>query len=506
MSYIQFLESINYDKVSTLPSSKLDISIFEKSLRTLSEGEWVRRGERKALKLFHHASLRVPAYKHFLKTNGVKSDKIKTIADFRNLPITDKHNYINKYSIKDRSWDAKTIQNKLIAVSSGTTGSPQLWPRGTYQELEAVILHELIYRYLFGMDTRSTLAVICFPMGIYVSGIATTIPTFTISEKGYPLTIITSGNSKSEVLKAIQTLHMEYDQILLIGHPFFIKDVIESGVKEGVPWKKLNVRAMVCSEGFNEEWRNYLLKMLGKNLSSFDLINTYGSSEMLLMGFETPITISIRRAAEKNKTLCQNIFKLDTPPNLFQYNPLMRYVESVGDELIFTSQSGIPLIRFNLHDRGQILSSDIIKHFPDIKLKQWNLPLISLIDRSDNTIVFYAANIYPENIRNILNHKQFLGFLTGKFTMRKINAPKMEQILEINIELRDATKTNNKLIRNVKERIVKMLPKINAEYAYILEHYKKGKKHLVPKIKLWPYQSEPYFKPGLKPRYIFKSG
>ncbi len=53
-------------------------------LAETSEVEWQKRGETRALELFHAAAERVPAYKDFLKKNKVKPDEIKIIND---LPI-----------------------------------------------------------------------------------------------------------------------------------------------------------------------------------------------------------------------------------------------------------------------------------------------------------------------------------------------------------------------------------------------------------------------------------
>lgn len=37
----------------------------------------------------------------------------------------------------------------------------------------------------------------------------------------------------------------------------------------------------------------------------------------------------------------------------------------------------------------------------------WKLPIVTLRGRSDQTIIFYAANIYPEHIHHALSKQSF---------------------------------------------------------------------------------------------------
>ena len=484
-----------------------DIAHLATLFKKKNEYFWNKKSERKALDLFHRAAEHVPAYKDFLKKHGVRHTSVKNIRDFKKLPITDKRNYIQVYDLKDRSWKGNVASNNIIAVSSGTTGEPTAWPRSFREELGAAIIHEFLYRYLFQINIHKTLVAIGFPMGIYVSGVATTLPTVAIAQKGYPITVISAGNQKSQLLSALENSHRYYDQILLIGHPFFIKDLVEEARAKKHTWVRKKTKMMFCSEGFNEAWRNYMIRLLGTNTLPEHALNTYGSTELLLMGYETPFTVSLRRLATKNKNLKELLFGRDEIPNIFQYFPLLHYVESSSSVLLFTSASGgIPLVRYSLHDSGEIISLNKIHTAVKTSTKKdllatWQLPVITLGKRSDNAIVFYAVNIYPEHIRRILDHKLFLPKITGKFTMIKKQMRKKDQALEIYIELRPHITHNKNLSGVIQKHIFAGLRTSNMEYKDA--HGALGKK-LIPIVKLRPYQSEPYFKAGLKPRFIQK--
>jgi phenylacetate-CoA ligase len=485
---------------------RLDIAAFQGSLRNEDGHFWERLGAVRALELFHAAAVRVPAYRDFLKKRRIRHTSVRTLGDFQDLPLTDKKNYVQAYPLEARCWDGKLEQSSLVPCSSGTSGEPRFWPRGGYQEFEAAVIHELIYKSVFEVDRYKTLAVIGFPMGLYVSGIATLLPSWLISNKGYDLTVVPVGINKNEILRVVSSLQRDFEQVLLIGHPFFIKDVIETGKKTGLEWSKKRLRLMFCSEGFSEEWRRYVLEKAGIPLESDTIISTYGSSEMLLMGHETPLSILARNRFENDSVLRKEFFGTPIVPDLFQYNPFFRYIESVDARLVFTSASGIPLIRFNLHDAGRTIPFSKVEAL----LQKtdwagidpvWRLPFVALHGRSDQTVVFYAANIYPEHVKAGLDENRFYRKLTGKFTMRKAYTTGMDEYLEVHIELQRGIKAGEALTKEITDHLVSTLTKINLEYR---EASSKLGKDLTPRVVLWPYQHEKYFRPGVKPKYVFR--
>lgn len=486
----------------------MDISKLEKEYRTIEPKHIKKESEKRAFSIFQNTAKRVPAYKKFLKENGVNPKNIKSFEDFKKIPITDKNNYIKKYPLSERCVDGKLSSSRMMAMSSGTSGEPTYWPRSDEQEYEANIIHELIYKYLLKIGDKKTLVIICFPMGIYVSGIATVLPTWVNLNSKTKATFITPGNNKSEVLRAIKSLWNDFEKFVIIGHPFFVKDILENGIKDCLKWSSKDIRLLFCSEGFNEDWRNYVADLSGIK-KPYYAMSTYGSSEMLLMGFETPLTVNTRIFLDKDRKGREDILP-DTKviPSIFQYDPRLRFIESVDKELIFTVNGGVPLIRFNMHDMGEVFDFDIVSKKIDSVIKKtkkdkeeiWKLPFVTLYGRSDRTLKFYAANIYPEHIRIALDHKSFLEKLTGKFVMCKKINEKMEQCLEINVEMVPNIQDNGELNSEIKKVITDKLKEINKEYLCIFEQYKD--KDLSPEVKLCEFGDEKYFKPGLKPRFI----
>lgn len=486
--------------------SGFDISAWEKMLRTKGEDFWQRAGEQRALQLFHAAAKRIPAYKDFLRREKIDPKLIRTAKDFAQVPPTDKKNYTERYDLASRSWSGSLAQSRLIAVSSGTTGAPKYWPRASYQEFEAAIIHEFLYRYILDADSRRTLVVIGFPMGVYVSGVATLLPSWLAAHK-IGLTIMSVGTNRTELVRVIENLHSNFRKVILIGHPFFIKDVITTGREAGISWDKIQPRMMFSSEGFNEAWRMYLGNLAGK-IDPANMINTYGTSEMLLVAHETPLSIRLRNIVTADKKISKQIFGTQFPPSLFQYNPFLRYLENLGEEILFTVPSGIPLIRYNLHDSGSLLPFHKIAKsalYPEISRsagRSWRLPFLALRGRSDHTVILYAANIYPEHIHAALQTKKFMPYLTGKFALAKSYSSDMDEFLNIHLELREGVRASRSLSMQAEEHIIRTLKKVNMEYLFISNNLNKDVR---PKVCLWANGDPNYFRPGLKPKYIIES-
>jgi phenylacetate-CoA ligase len=492
------------------PKDFFDFSLakFSALRNKKSENFWMQLGEKRALHLFQLTARRVPAYKDFLRKNKINPDKIIRISDFKEVPVTNKDNYILAYPLQKRCWDGNISNSSLVAASSGTSGTPSFWPRGGYAEFEAGVIHGLLFRDLWQMRHKSTLVIIGFPMGAYVSGVATLLPTWLMSQ--HPeinCTVISSGNRKDDILDKVRSFSKEYDQMVIAGHPFLIKDVIETGRELGMNWRDINLRLFLCSEGFSEKWRRFLMSQagMGSDAKKLSVISTYGSTEMLLLGHETEKSIFLRSYLDKNQRLNKKITGADVLPNIFQFDPLLRYIESINDELIFTCAPGIPLIRYDLHDSGRVISNEQIKQSGIDLPNGWQLPFVTLNGRSDRTAIFNAANIYPEHIHAALDEKEILKSITGKFVLQTAYDSKYDTALNIHIELRPRSKPTVKLTSIIGRHVTQTLRRINAEFADMERAYMANKKNH-PKliIQLRSYQDKDYFPVGVKPKYIYQ--
>ncbi len=500
-----------FGSISAFLTGKGSGSTLAKLVRQKNESFWIKKGEREALSRFHRAAETVPAYRKFLKQHGIRSQRIHTITDFASVPETSKENYIRKFSLEERSPEGSFAEHRIVAASSGTTGAPTLWPRGEEQESEAAAVHEFLFTDLYELDRYRTLLIIGFPMGVYVSGVATALPSFLTSLRHQNLTILTAGNNKESILTTLPGLMGAYQQIILAGHPFFVKDIIEAGRERGIRWPKIQVRTFFVSEGFSEQWREYVASAVGA-APERDMMSIYGTSEFLLIGYESPESILVRKAAERHARFRLDTFRTSITPYLFHYNPALRYLETnPKGELLCTAWSGIPLIRFNLHDAGSIILKDELRNalssynislkkaLTEVRWRPWNLPYVALYGRSDHALILYAANIYPEHVHAALEDSLFFRKLTGKFTMEKRYTKNRDQEFLVHIELRKNVRATASFAAALERCIESLLKSANLEYRDAAEHLGKDMR---PRVILHPFNDPRYFPLGLKPRYI----
>ena len=497
--------------------SLLDCLAYEKLLALKGEGFWLKKGERSALQLFHDMARRVPAYKRFLKEHGVLCARIKTVKDMSSIPIMTKKNYLKKYPLEDMCWDGKlsALSLSIMSVSSGSTGEPTYWPRGHKQDGETSLSHELFMRDSFEIHKRSTLFINSFAMGVWIAGILTYRVVDEFAKK-YRLTQIAPGINKDEIISIIKRIGKKYDQIIIAGYPPFVKDVIDDGPRNGINWRKFNIKFLFAAESFSESWRDYMYKKVGAQNPHKNSLNIYGTADACILAHETPLSILIRRIAFKNPAFYERIF-IDTKrvPTLAQYNPALRFFEEINGALFVSARSGVPLFRYDVGDSGGIIrfsemekllneyGIDIQREAKKYGILISQLPFVSVFGRSDFTAFLYGVNIYPENIRDALGHTDISHIVSGKFTMLTGYDRKKNQYLEINIELQNTKLFSSNAVKTmIEERITRTLKEKNSEYRKLSEVIGACAR---PRINLYPHGYPEFFRPGIKQKWYRKN-
>lgn len=461
-------------------------------------------GKARALMVFKTASETVPAYKKFLAKNGIDPALVESFDDFQSLvPLTDKSSYVEKYNLEDLCLGGKVGDKCVVERSSGYHGKPYYWPRFVGQDDGFPGYFEFLsYKNGWLAKDSPTLVLVCFGLGLWVGGMKMAWAYRQIGNKGrFPMTMMTPGVEVDETIKLIKDLGKHYERIFIAAYPPLAKAIIEKGIKEGINWKKYNVVLLVGGEGHSESWRDYMASLLGfkvegKNLNR--IVSVYGSADIGAGGgYETPLSIIVRRFAQTDADLAFDLFgSANQIPQLFQYSPASSLLEIVNNEFIYTSMGGIPVVRYNMHDKGGIIYyKDLIKI---VESHGYNLKKIMLdngfserdilpldfnyvFGRSDGTATLYGANIYVENIKEALSAKSLAQFATGNFKLRTKYTKKHDQYLSLEIELKGEARETKRLKDVFTAEVVKSLARQNSEYKKLYET--QGEK-VKPRIKL----------------------
>ena len=442
--------------------------------------------------LFHEVANSVPAYRKFLGEHGVDPVTITSRQDFERLPLLDKASYHQRYPLPELCRDGRLEDLDMIAVSSGSSGTPTIWPRSLADELEITRRFEQVFRG-FGADHRRTLAVVCFPLGTWVGGLFTTACVRHLAAKGFPITVVAPGNNKAEILRVLPELAPHFEQVVLLGYPPFVKDVVDSG--EG--WERYAVKLVLAGEVFSEEWRDLMAERAGMADPVRDSVALYGTADAGVLGNETALSVSIRRFLAGRPDLARELFDADRLPTLVQYDPASRYFEVSDGTLLFTGDNGIPLVRYHIADEGGVLAHDELVEFctrhgfspPEGE----NLPFVYVFGRSLFTVSFFGANVYPENVTVGLEQPGISGWVTGKFVLEAVEDEQRDRRLRVTVELAPGKDGDPAAVA---ESIRAQLVRLNSEFA----HYVPADRQL-PEVDLRPAGDPEYFPVGVKHRY-----
>ena len=491
------------------------ISILSRYLKLKSSGYYYsqnyknyrKKSHSKTLNLFYKAAKEIPAYKDFLKKNKIKYENIKSIEDFKRIPVTTKENYIQEYDLKQRCWNGEITKIHTFAASSGSTGDPLFWPRDVVEEVEGAQIHELLFDKVYQVRKYKTLFINSFGLGNWIAGIYTEMCLYLMRLHGLPFTLASPGYNQEETFKVIKGFSHYFDQTIIACHPPILKMMVENGKNESIPWEKLNVKFLGAGEGFSENWRDYLLSLVGQHDKFRTIINIYGSADAGLMGFETPLSIALHRETAGNHLLNRILFKSERNPYLYQFDPLKKYIESVDDEIVLTMNSAMPLLRYNIHDNGSTLESAFLldtvnERSPlflktlkvlNIQPKDWQFPFVYIFGRGQYMTSFYGVNIYPENIKAVLEHTSLQSSVTGRFVVSKDADSSQDPYMILRIELKPDVRISKNLMNKTRRLFVKILKDINSEYNQVEDKFKE-KMH--PKIILHKYNDPVLFPEG----------
>ena len=404
------------------------------------------RAERAAFR----AIRRVPAYRRMLREHDIHADSAWPLGILHTLPETDKRSYIDRYSIEDRCVDGRfTFVGTTIDESSGSTGKPYDWIRG---QRERHIAHHNIgffARYIFGSGPLVTIN--AFSMGAWAAGINTAQG---MNRHGI---VKSTGPDLDKIFSTLRLLGPRY-RFTICGYPPFLKLLLDVGDRDGFPWDQYEVHGLVGGEGMAEGLRDYLLERLTSVYSG------YGATDLEVgMAAETPVSVAVRRVARADPEVRLALFgERSRLPMVFQYNPLIHWLEVNADSEIVATVSRLdllaPRIRYNVHDEGGIaafrrveavleahgydleeLGAEPSAHGPRGPLP-WTrpvpLPFVWIFGRRDATISLMGANIYPEDVESTIYGDPGLAAAVRSFQLTVVqdesDTPRPGVMLELN--------------------------------------------------------------------------
>jgi phenylacetate-CoA ligase len=507
-----------------LPEDRNSIDMnryLARSLLTLLSPPLIERwGGWQAVRTFRQAAFHVPAYRDFLTRLNVPADRIRTHQDFvRHVPVCDKKSYLCQYPLEMLCVRGNFRNKYTIERSSGYSGSPFFWLRSRGEDRLLRDHVEYMFRDMFDAHNKQTLVVVTWSQGTWVTGekFARTVRHLGETDR-LKVTVVSPGINLDETMEILNHFLGRFDQTVIAGYPPFLKDIIVRGSREGIRWPDHRVHLFTGGEGFPENWRDFTAEALGiEHLcrrGGGQIISGYGSADTGIgAGGETPFALLIRRLAWRDRSLCRDLFADQSRvPNVFQYEPTRLFAEEISGELVFTRRSAMPLVRYNIHDRGgtisfghavEVLKAHGYQHAAMLRDLGWPrethypLPLFYVFGRSDGTATIYGVNIYTEDVYQALTQRSLVGLHTGEFHVSTEYNGQADQRLAVHLRLRPESDPSPALAGIIAREILTSLCHSNAEFRHL--HDMKGAR-VEPTIRL-THKPLPKNGNGFKNRY-----
>ncbi|MDO8609921.1 MAG: hypothetical protein Q7R95_05195 [bacterium] len=435
--------------------------------------------QKKALTLFHEVYETSKAYRAFIDSHHINVKDIKDINDFQKIPIMDRYNYINKYPLEDRLYGNRKLEDSyMISASSGSTGEATFWARDLMIDTYIEKVREKLYIEHFEIDTKKTLLVNAFALGSWTGGMLETKFAWSCSSK-YKFTVVTPGMDKINVLSFIKKLYKFYDQVIILAYPPFLTDFIDYAKQHNFSLKKAHVKINCTGERFSEKWRNHMVHNINDSKNRHDVIGFYACSDTGIIGWETKKTINVLEKASNNPRLNLQLFGNTDTPTFMTYDPQAKYLECVNNEILITARQPIPLIRYNIHDRGGLINTELMKRFnSQLKLNNDdkeinNHNFVYVFGRSD--AILLAANIYIEDIKYCLENSRYYHKLTGNFKFGREETSDLRYRMRLIVLLKQKANITLEERKIFKEEFYQHLRKVNNDFKLIQDSTKMKK-------------------------------
>ena len=185
-------------------------------------------GQLRAERAAWRAARRVPAYGAYLEATGIDRAGLFPLGILARLPETDKLSYVDRYGLIDRCVGGEVpYPGTTIDESSGSTGTPYNWIRGSKEREVAHRNIGFFARYAFGNGPLITIN--AFSMGAWAAG-------FNMSLGMMRHGIVKSvGPDIDKILSTLGYLGPGY-RFLISGYPPFMKHLLDEGDRRGFPW------------------------------------------------------------------------------------------------------------------------------------------------------------------------------------------------------------------------------------------------------------------------------
>jgi phenylacetate-CoA ligase len=422
------------------------------------------------------ALAQVKAYRQFVARCGVNPQ-----APLESLPLQDKEGYLRQYPFADLLGEdfAETF---TIFSSAGSGGHAFYWPQLKRSYADSPGRLRLLLETMFAIHRHRTLAIVGLALGSWIGGdvLSWSLKDVAVAAP-YPFAVFSPGNKHDEIIAMVDAAAAMVDQVLLICCPSAIGHLILRSEEVGQPLPLARMRYFVIGEPFPEALRIDLERRSGCAEGETLMVSVYGSADTGVLGFESPASILLRKLCHADPILASSLGIEGLIPHFFHQADPETFLEAIDGELCITKWQGIPLIRYNLHDRAHLYDwPSLIRHlvaFADRSegiaqalplLNQFSalLPaqgLIAVAGRSDNCLILCGTKVTEAMLDDAVRSVELPDMLTGVYEASVVTEQGRQRIY-IRLETHKRNNTGPDAVALIYPRLVRAIGRAQPEF------------------------------------------
>lgn len=455
--------------------------------------------EARANAIFWKGVAEVPAYRAHVGETVPKT--------FEEVPITDKISYIKPHI--EGGTIAQTMRGGVLPpvgqcdTSTGTTGRPTMWIRGTEERRTTQTLLAYAQRVVNG--SQPIFFINAFALGPWATGMTASNAFF---EQAMTFS---TGPDVEKILDVLAQFPPCGRKYVIAGYPPFMKDLVDAARRRGFDLNPYEITAVVGGEPIGDGTRRAILRNPEDPSSQglAEVLSSYGASDLdINIGYESFFEQNLRRLCKEHPLFAAELYGEKEPvPSIFHYDPLNYYIEANEEkELVFTCvrQDRVsPRIRYNLHDRGQVMRvSDVMaiakKHGVHLETPRTNLPLVFVWGR-EGTVNYRGAKVPIGHLQDAADAV----FGANRWENVAFFEEETESGIRIGFMVELAEREEAPHIEGARQALIGKLCELNGDFQFQVQRAEESDSL---RLEIYPHNQSPmsHADPHRKKQYVFR--
>lgn len=346
--------------------------IFDMDIETLPREDLESLQLRRLKSLCERVYANVAFYRRAFDEAGVKPSDIKSLADLRYLPFTEKQDLRNHYPFGLFAVPKDNVVR--IHASSGTTGKATV---SGYTQRDIANWATMMARALTAAGaTRRDVIHVAYGYGLFTGGLGAHYGAERLGATTVP---VSGGSTRRQAM-----LLKDFGATVLCCTPSYSLVLYETALECGIDFKELPLRIGVFgAEPWSEEMRRDIESKMG--IKAMDI---YGLSEVMGPGVGIECVEAQSGAHIQEDHFLVEVIDPETkeplPPG------------STGELVITTlTKEAQPLIRYRTRDITRL-------DYTPCKCGRTTARMIRVQGRSDDMLIIRGVNVFPSQIESIL--------------------------------------------------------------------------------------------------------